>query len=149
MYTLAPAVLSHETLHQQPGGEPIVYVIFDNDPEVEAEAEPVAVFLEEHVAERWLDEYRWEHGPFFVNVYEVERAYGGPEEGGWWFDTGHLIQSTPCGTDYALAEEVQGQVRSIYPRTDKRYSVIGGDDYNVVIETHPGKDFPEEWPHYE
>lgn len=31
----------------------------------------------------------------FVNVYEAGRVYGGPEEGGWWFDTGTPLASVP------------------------------------------------------
>lgn len=27
---------------------------------------------------------------WLVSVYSVDRAYGGPEEGGWWYDTGQL-----------------------------------------------------------
>ena len=26
-----------------------------------------------------------------VGVYETGRSYGGPEEGGWWYDTGQMI----------------------------------------------------------
>jgi hypothetical protein len=29
-------------------------------------------------------------GHFILALYEIDRAYGGPEEGGWWFDTGEL-----------------------------------------------------------
>ena len=29
---------------------------------------------------------------FYVNEYEVDRKYGGPEEGGWWYDTGKFIK---------------------------------------------------------
>ena len=25
---------------------------------------------------------------WYVNEYETNRAYGGPEEGGWWYDYG-------------------------------------------------------------
>ena len=25
-----------------------------------------------------------------VATYAIDRAYGGPEEGGWWYDTGTL-----------------------------------------------------------
>ncbi|MGE4404402.1 hypothetical protein [Pseudomonas sp.] len=25
-------------------------------------------------------------------IYEVDRAWGGPEEGGWWFDCGTLVR---------------------------------------------------------
>lgn len=31
----------------------------------------------------------------YVNIYAVSRAYGGPEEGGWWFDTGEPVGSIP------------------------------------------------------
>lgn len=27
-----------------------------------------------------------------VAVYETDRAYGGPEEGGWWYDCGMLVE---------------------------------------------------------
>lgn len=29
---------------------------------------------------------------YSVAVYEVDRAYGGPEEGGWWYDCGDLVR---------------------------------------------------------
>ena len=29
----------------------------------------------------------------YVNVYQVERAYGGAEEGGWWYDAGTVLES--------------------------------------------------------
>ena len=31
----------------------------------------------------------------FVNVYSVTRHYGGPEEGGWWYNQGEPIASVP------------------------------------------------------
>lgn len=31
----------------------------------------------------------------YVNAYEVTRHYGGPEEGGWWYDAGTPIASVP------------------------------------------------------
>lgn len=29
---------------------------------------------------------------YIVAFYDVDRAYGGPEEGGWWYDTGALVR---------------------------------------------------------
>jgi hypothetical protein len=29
----------------------------------------------------------------YLNTYEVWQAYGGPEEGGWWYDCGAPVQS--------------------------------------------------------
>ena len=31
----------------------------------------------------------------YVNVYHVDQAKGGPEEGGWWYDTGVPHASIP------------------------------------------------------
>ena len=30
---------------------------------------------------------------YFVNVYEIRQSYGGPEEGGWWYDQREPLQS--------------------------------------------------------
>lgn len=35
-------------------------------------------------------------GQGWLAVYEVDRAYGGPEEGGWWFDCGRLVACVPA-----------------------------------------------------
>lgn len=52
----------------------------------------------------------------YVNIYDYGRAYGGHEEGGWWFDTGIPIGSIPVElTDaerqsiHALAIAVHGE----------------------------------------
>ena len=29
---------------------------------------------------------------YVVAVYELDRVYGGPEEGGWWYTTGDLVR---------------------------------------------------------
>ena len=28
---------------------------------------------------------------FFVSIYKIDLAYGGPEEGGWWFQCGEPV----------------------------------------------------------
>jgi hypothetical protein len=40
-----------------------------------------------------------------VNVYRVERSYGGSEEGGWWFDQGRFLESWPCTCECSLPIE--------------------------------------------
>lgn len=93
----------------------------------------------------------------YVNVYEVSRAFGGPEEGGWWYDTGNLLlfgESGEHGATFAVpnretAEWLRDALREAYPRTGKRSSVLGGEDYEVAIEDHPGRDYPEQVRRYE
>jgi hypothetical protein len=84
----------------------------------------------------------------FVNVYELDLAYGGPEEGGWWVECGTLI----CSVQVAEgdAECVQAALKVKYPRTGKHTSVVyHGGDYRVRIEDQPGEDYPQVFPHYE
>lgn len=48
----------------------------------------------------------------WVNGYEAGRAYGGPEEGGWWFDTGTPIFSLLV----ELTDEERAQVDADFQR---------------------------------
>lgn len=94
---------------------------------------------------------------YWVNVYEVGRGYGGPEEGGWWFDYGHPVEqafgrSIPVSfrlTDFWQARLLREELAKEYQNTGKSSSVLGGEDYRVVIENHPARPYPEERPHYE
>src|SRR4051794_6841001 len=38
-------------------------------------------------------------GIAFVNAYELTQGYGGPEEGGWWYDCGTPLASIPVTTE--------------------------------------------------
>lgn len=84
-----------------------------------------------------------------VNVYELDRHYGGPEEGGWWYDSGEPILSAPFSNEKEAAA-YQESLYEKYPRTHKSSSVIySGGDYAVWIEDQFAVRFPEETPHYE
>ncbi len=91
----------------------------------------------------------------YVNAYSVSRHYGGPEEGGWWYDAGEPLASMPL-PENATDEQVEATkeyLRTLlgWPKQPRqgRYSVIGGDDFEVWVEEHPAKAFPETKPHYE
>lgn len=85
----------------------------------------------------------------YVALYDVQRCYGGSEEGGWWFDSGELIYFVKCfGQEQAI--ELRDLIAETYPRTGKRYSVLGGDDYDIdICDDVPLQRFPECRPHYE
>lgn len=87
-------------------------------------------------------------GIYYVNVYEADRAYGGPEEGGWWYDIGEPFASIPCET-WKEAVEVREELLRKYPRTGKRNNYHGGEDYDIVIQKHFAKPYPKVTPHYE
>jgi hypothetical protein len=76
----------------------------------------------------------------YVNVYAVQRSYGGPEEGGWWYDVGTVEQSVPAATD-ADVDRLVDALALEFPTTGHRYSVLGGEDWDVVVENKPASDW--------
>lgn len=85
---------------------------------------------------------------YYINVYSVERMYGGPEEGGWWYDLGEPVLSRKTKS-YRKAVRMAERLKKRWPKTDSRYSVLGGEDYSIYIENKPAKMYPESIPHYE
>ncbi len=108
----------------------------------------------------------------WVSVYKVERAYGGAEEGGWWYDVLELIDSKPVATRTAaeimrtfLEEKYKGQNEETGPMgSSKGFENLpeGTEDYQiplgfsggaseivVILEDEPGENTTTERPHYE
>jgi len=89
----------------------------------------------------------------FVNVYLVDQAFGGPEEGGWWYSVGHPERSTPC-IDMDELDEAKRSAREFCKeengeRRSDISSVISEGRYEFMVERAPGNPWPLEKPHYE
>lgn len=92
---------------------------------------------------------------FTVAFYEIDRAYGGPEEGGWWYSTGHLermhrvFKCEEAAYECArranrLLEVVQRGKRDLDSVT-----YCGGRFAAEVHEGLPPQHYPETRPFYE
>lgn len=55
-----------------------------------------------------------------VALYETNRAYGGPEEGGWWYDVGERVP----GTEAIVCHSVE-EVAAATDRLATRVRVLG------------------------
>jgi hypothetical protein len=97
---------------------------------------------------------------WYLNLYLTNRAYGGPEEGGWWYDyycPEQLPDVAPCYGPFATEEEARTKREEIKPlldihNGDRRSdvnSVISDGCYVLLIEGHLPKHQPETKPHYE
>lgn len=108
-----------------------------------------------------------------VNLYEVDRSYGGPEEGGWYYDTGTLVSDElfpDLASGIARAEEIKSELLEEDPlpykmgmgandgldpsgEGDDNYLIRGGSwgrgSYLIRVERKTGKDYPEYRPHWE
>ena len=84
----------------------------------------------------------------FVTAYEVTRHYGGPEEGGWWYNWYELIESVPIHRHDA--DEVAETLRAKYQNRVEGDigSVLGGVAVQVAIEDEAGEVQSKERPHY-
>ncbi len=95
---------------------------------------------------------------YIIAVYDCQQRYGGPEEGGWWYDSGSLVRITKRvrneGVAYAYCQRLNHRLRSrlIGPNQGKREytSVLSDGEYQASIweDTAP-RSFPDRKPHYE
>ncbi len=90
----------------------------------------------------------------YLNIYELDRCFGGPEEGGWWYTAGTLLSSTEVPAD-ANADELHYEADAKCAAENGQlkwnlYSVNYRGGYTEArLEDTPGADFPAETPHYE
>jgi len=94
-------------------------------------------------------------GPWVVCLYLMDRAYGGAEEGGWYYTYGDPVLTTHLRC-FALLEDAWLYARSLDPLVDQvnegRPSisrVASEGEYAAIICDGWPKHFPEDTPHYE
>lgn len=74
-----------------------------------------------------------EKPPIYAGVISIRRHYGGPEEGGWYYDWYQVEEILQCQDFRHLLSTVR-QLRNDYPSCPHgRGSVIGGNDTVVYI----------------
>lgn len=98
---------------------------------------------------------------FYCNLYLQDRAYGGPEEGGWWYDTltpaiehdwnnqppqhGHF-QSPQLAE--AAAERLQEWCNTENDTRRPISSTASEGVFVVRLESWPAEHYPKQRPHY-
>ena len=98
---------------------------------------------------------RFERFPrVFVNAYEVDQHYGGPEEGNWYYFSGTPLASVPVLKKGDAVEREEERLKSVFDEyfyEGKRpcTSVIGTPDFDVRVEPHMAESWPKQRPHYE
>lgn len=86
----------------------------------------------------------------FATVYAITRHYGGPEEGGWWYNWYEPLKSIAVdGEDAFIAASSFLTVEFESEKYGNIYSVLGGQDIEVLPEAWSGQYATKERPHYE
>lgn len=84
-----------------------------------------------------------------VAMYETDRAYGGPEEGGWYYTCGDIIKATARTFDTIDAARCYAEFLRAKAERDKRwYSFPEGLTVKVYTDQEPPAGFPERKPYY-
>ena len=90
---------------------------------------------------------------FYVNEYLTNRAYGGPEEGGWWYDTATFVQCHGSCPDREEALDLLDTLGCELERAREGLhdpgSVLCTGWPDIRIERRPGADYPTRRPRYE
>ena len=92
---------------------------------------------------------------FTVAVYLIDKSYGGPEEGGWYYTTGELVRpvrtfvSEECAMDYCW--RLNQRLEATLNRGRRSISsVLSTGRYSAeVYDGNAPAHFPEVTPHYE
>lgn len=113
----------------------------------------------------------------YLNTYETWQAYGGPEEGGWWYECGTPVQSMLISNDdfdQWLDAADPGQIQSLrdnataaytqgkapvpkatgyggyvfLPGSDEPSAYMEENSYCSCFEEHFAEPFPQERPRY-
>lgn len=93
------------------------------------------------------------HTKYWVNAYDTQEAYGGPEEGGWWFEEG-----VPTGESWGPVYGLDAAHRLLDSLLDReaarnegrypRWSVLSDGWYRLSVEEHEPRAYPEQRPQY-
>jgi hypothetical protein len=87
-------------------------------------------------------------GSVLVGVYHVDRCYGGPEEGGWWFDAWQHVASRLVPEPQWPA--IKAELLEEYPDDGRSLSsVLSRGVTEVILENQVGQFTTKERPHYE
>src|SRR3546814_21082377 len=92
---------------------------------------------------------------YIIALYEIDRAYGGAEEGGWWYDTGELARLLALAPTAARAIQLADRANRLLERLQRHRrrvdSVLydGGRYTAIVFEWTAPPAFPEVRPRSE
>lgn len=134
---------------------------FDNDDFDPTEGrDDAAAWEENQIAQETETERQEEHddNPLYVTVYWVERRYGGPEEGGWWYEYYEIAVKEDGGLEQLSfpvdsqeeAEKLKEKLSDEYPFEPNELSSVNGiGTHLVIIEDFKGEMETTTSPHYE
>lgn len=103
---------------------------------------------QDHVS---IDDFMCVNPKLWVNVYLEDRAYGGCEEGGWWYDCASIEESIQCSSEEEAKKLYKQKFLEVTEMNIGRrptYSVLSEGIYAVYLSQHQGQSYPQHTPRY-
>lgn len=92
---------------------------------------------------------------YILSFYEIDLGYGGPEEGGWYFETGNLIRSFKILSNKDEASKLCRRANSLLEKLQKNKREVSsvlysGERHAVLIHKNKAPDYyPQIKPIYD
>jgi len=104
-------------------------------------------------ARYWIERYNnwelYEDQVKYVNIYEIWQCYGGPEEGGWWYEAGAPIQ---CHNVFSKKQAIRRAIEvskeyeyDYQPRIDDSRN---NHAWYICFDSNAAESYPDQRPHY-
>ena len=110
-------------------------------------------FAKTEAARRWIDRYNlhteWEgQEPTTICLHECASIYGGPEEGGWYYQQGWPVK-TVCvfSKKQAIREAIKLEAEALEEFGPQR-DYLGWNSWSVTFSNEYAKAYPEKRPYY-
>jgi hypothetical protein len=96
-----------------------------------------------------------------LNLYSVRQNYGGPEEGGWWYESGVALGSVPLPATWEWTGDIyeddhlhlEPRVKSAHHEAARLLlnltAMHDTHNYHISLEDHMASDYPRSRPRYE
>ena len=89
----------------------------------------------------WYDRFYYFDGePTVITIHEIWQQYGGPEEGGWYYQCGEPIENICIFSKETAVSELL--------RLHAKYEDEEGE-YDIRLDQKYAEYYPSERPHYE
>ena len=92
---------------------------------------------------------------YIVSIYMIDKRYGGPEEGGWWYNIGDLVRTMHVfgneGAAYAYCNRLNDKLGTTLNKGRRPISsVLSTGRYAAKVhENHAPLHYPGSQPYYE
>lgn len=110
-------------------------------------------FAKSQAARRWIQRYnlhtQWEgQEPTTICLHECDSMYGGPEEGGWYYQAGWPLKTICVFSKKQAIREAIELEQAAEEQFGSQRDNLGWDAWSVTFSNGYAEAYPQERPYY-